>query len=594
MLSDRVGVQLHLRKEGTPYYDLPRVIAALKDLGAGHVRDSFNVGWPTQNAQIRQVADACGAKFTLTARMSDTVAGFVAGAQALGDAVTAVEGVNEWDNTGHPDWANELRAHQAALYAAVKAAMPNMPVLAPALADASKASILGPVPCDYGNAHAYPNGAPSSWLAAPHTAASSVSGGKPLVVTETGYTTALHDPDVVYHHPVTEVVAGGYMANLVTTHLDAGAQRVFVYELFDQGAGDTDVELGFGLLRNDGTPKPAYTALQTLLGRSPVTTTFDDALTIARTEYEAAVKAAHDADDQLAASEAQRVNERDVAAALVKDLRGQVAALTAKLAAVDPWQVLHTYDLTRDEGWQINTGARPSVDFSTGQKGMVNFGPDGLRLTAQPAGTKIASCDIIAKFVPLPTFRAIEMDLEFSGPLGPGLFPAPYWTKTIEGGGGEFDGVEQLGALAGTDMQWKMTAIALPATSPLIQIQKPLVPFFKAHDIDPTAKNTWRWEHTDGKVELLINGLSAATITRTEFDAAGPLKNGTPLWPAKPGRWDSQFQDAAKHNYVRHTWQVGPRGDGKPGGMGGTVPKDWAGSSFLISRMVAYVPKGVR
>lgn len=267
----RVGVQLHLRKEGTPYYDLPRVIAALKDLGVRHVRDSFNVGWPTQNAQIGQVAAECGVRFVLGARYSDTIDGFVAGAVALGDAVEAIEGVNEWDNTGRPGWAAELRAHQAALYAAVKAAMPGMPVLAPSLADASKASTLGPVPCDYGNAHAYPNGAPESWLAVPHAAARTVAGGKPLIVTETGYTNAASDPDVVYHHPVTEAAAGGFVPGLVTAHLTAGAERIYLYELFDQGAGDTDVEKSFGLLRNDGTPKPAYVALRQLLAPAVIT-----------------------------------------------------------------------------------------------------------------------------------------------------------------------------------------------------------------------------------------------------------------------------------------------------------------------------------
>jgi hypothetical protein len=271
-LSDSVGVQLHLRKEGTPYYDPARVIAALKDLGVGHVRDSLNVGWTTQNAQIKQVADECGVKFTLTARNSDPIDGFVAAVKALGSAVVAVEGVNEWDNTGRPGWADELRTHQTQLYAAVKAAMPNMPVLAPALADAAKASALGRVPCDFGNAHAYPNGAPASWLAVPHAAASTVSAGKPLVVTETGYTNSLQDPDTVYHHPVTEAVAGGYAVSLVNAHLAAGATRVFIYELFDQGSpSNTDVELGFGLLRNDGTPKPAYVALRQVLHEAVIT-----------------------------------------------------------------------------------------------------------------------------------------------------------------------------------------------------------------------------------------------------------------------------------------------------------------------------------
>jgi hypothetical protein len=287
------------------------------------------------------------------------------------------------------------------------------------------------------------------------------------------------------------------------------------------------------------------------------------------------------AQGDLAESEAERAADERNNDATVAGLEATIADLRAQLK---PWQPFHTYDLTRDEGWQINTGARPTVDSSTGQKAMVNFGPDGLRLSAQPAGTKIASCDVIAKFVPLPTYRAVEMDVQFSGPLGSGMFPAPYWTKTIENGGGEFDGVEYMGALAGTKddaYSWKMTAIGLPATTPLKQVQKPLKPFFAANNLDPTAKHTWRWEHTNGKVELLIDGASAATITRGDYDT----KYGV-------GAWDKQFENPAYHWYIRHTWQVGPRGDGKTGGMGGAVPAEWAGTSFLISRLVVEVPRG--
>jgi hypothetical protein len=260
-----VGVQLHLRKEGTPYYHLPRVIEALKDLGVSHVRDSFNVGWPTQNAQIRAVADACGVRFTLTARYSDNIDRFVAGVTALGHRVAAVEGVNEWDNTGRPDWVSELRAHQSKLYSAVKTALPSMAVLAPALANSGNVDDLGKVPCDYGNAHAYPNDDPTSWFDLPVKAASRVASGKPVVVTETGYTNALADTNTVYLQPVSEAVAGDHMVALVSDYLAAGARRVFIYELFNQGRDDTDVEQGFGLLRFDGTPKPAYVALQAQL-----------------------------------------------------------------------------------------------------------------------------------------------------------------------------------------------------------------------------------------------------------------------------------------------------------------------------------------
>lgn len=273
-----ISVQTHLRVAGTPYYEdgtPTRTIGALLDLGVGRVRDTFRVGWPTQNAQLGMLADQAHVQLTLTIQAADAIADFVSGVQALLAAhpgsVVAVEGVNEWDKQGG-DWANQLRTHQQSFYAAVKAAMPSMPVLAPALADPTKASTLGDLSayCDFGNAHAYPNGSPTDpWLATCIAGAATVSGAKPVIVTETGYTNALADPDTLYTHPVTEAVSGGYMGELVVDLLAQGAVWVGIYELIDQGPQGgptgTDVEQGFGLLRNDWSQKPAYVTLKNLM-----------------------------------------------------------------------------------------------------------------------------------------------------------------------------------------------------------------------------------------------------------------------------------------------------------------------------------------
>jgi hypothetical protein len=46
---------------------------------------------------------------------------------------------------------------------------------------------------------------------------------------------------------------------------NAGVERSFGYELIDQGTDKTDMEANFGLLRIDGSRKPAFTGLRDLI-----------------------------------------------------------------------------------------------------------------------------------------------------------------------------------------------------------------------------------------------------------------------------------------------------------------------------------------
>ena len=58
-----------------------------------------------------------------------------------------------------------------------------------------------------------------------------------------------------------------YMPRLFLTAFALGVRRTFVYELLDEkpDPGLTDPQQHFGLLRYDLSPKPAFTALKTLL-----------------------------------------------------------------------------------------------------------------------------------------------------------------------------------------------------------------------------------------------------------------------------------------------------------------------------------------
>jgi hypothetical protein len=86
-----------------------------------------------------------------------------------------------------------------------------------------------------------------------------------VVFTETGYHNALQATDG--QPPVSEAAAAIYIPRLLIAAFGAGVRRSFLYELVDEkpDPGLTEPEQHFGLLRNDLSPKPAFTALQTMV-----------------------------------------------------------------------------------------------------------------------------------------------------------------------------------------------------------------------------------------------------------------------------------------------------------------------------------------
>ena len=90
---------------------------------------------------------------------------------------------------------------------------------------------------------------------------------KPLVTTEAGYHNALNTTNG--HLPGARGRrAASTRPRLLLEHFLRGEERVYSYELIDEfdDPGTTNPEAHFGLLRRDLSPKPAYTAMKTLLG----------------------------------------------------------------------------------------------------------------------------------------------------------------------------------------------------------------------------------------------------------------------------------------------------------------------------------------
>ncbi len=274
-LADSFGVSLHLNYLDTPYHDTARVKQAIKSLGARHARTNLDMSVPESYPAMRDIASA-GIRFDLImgrpgswqtpARLVQTIA-----TEFPTGVVESLEGANEYNlDPTAVNWAAELLTHQRDLWQAANAnaATADLPVLAPALGMRTGFTQIGDMGqyADYGNAHLYPGGRQPSWGIDQMTQAeATVVPGKPVMYTETGYHNAMNTTSG--HRPTPESVEGSYAPRLLLEHYLRGTSRVYDYELVDQ-APDPDQanhEASFGLLRNDFSPKPAYSALKNLL-----------------------------------------------------------------------------------------------------------------------------------------------------------------------------------------------------------------------------------------------------------------------------------------------------------------------------------------
>ncbi len=83
--------------------------------------------------------------------------------------------------------------------------------------------------------------------------------GKPMAATETGYFTTKGEKGI------SEKVHGKYMPRLFLEYFRQGIPRTCSYELLDEWNQPENPEANYGLLRNNLSPKPAYTALKNLI-----------------------------------------------------------------------------------------------------------------------------------------------------------------------------------------------------------------------------------------------------------------------------------------------------------------------------------------
>jgi len=270
---DSIGVNTHTYYSNTKYYqDFGTITQRLKELGVRHVRENLVPNRSDQYKMLNALA-AQGIKSTLILgdprEGSQGLSKLVSIAAGMPGSIDALEGPNEWDLTAWgTNWMSTLAPYQAELWQKVKAtpSLAGIPVIGPSLGNTdSVASDLSGY-LEYGNLHSYPNAEPPEWNLSNHLKwATRMSASKPVMSTETGYHNALAYSGG--HRPISEAAEAVYLPRLFLEYYRRGIVRTFSYELLDEfpDSGKHEAESNFGLLRNDLSPKPAYTALQNLI-----------------------------------------------------------------------------------------------------------------------------------------------------------------------------------------------------------------------------------------------------------------------------------------------------------------------------------------
>ncbi|HSB55349.1 MAG TPA: hypothetical protein VLD58_13385 [Gemmatimonadales bacterium] len=275
-----IGINLHLSYFRTVYGTGWETIVKprLTALGVRHVRDAGTVeasdDWmQTVYGRMNELGSA-RIKFNLILKPAEGSTDYTRAdhldrlIQYAGASVESFEGLNEHDLSGRTNWVTEVRSFQKAIHAKLKsdARTAGLPLFGPAMAHPVNAPRVGDLSAymNYGALHPYPGGSrPLATVSTHISYGRSINGSRPLVVTETGYHTAQHwDGD---HPHIAEDAEARYVPRLYLDYFTAGFARTYLYELIDEGTSDTLREERFGLLRTDGTPKPAYASLRNLI-----------------------------------------------------------------------------------------------------------------------------------------------------------------------------------------------------------------------------------------------------------------------------------------------------------------------------------------
>lgn len=273
------------------------------------------------------------------------------------------------------------------------------------------------------------------------------------------------------------------------------------------------------------------------------------------------------------------VTNSDLSAA-VANLQAKIDGLSQRVAALESatpapapapaptntalptgYKLHKTFDFSRDEGWNYNTGVA-SNNLAYRRKAQVQFGkgPRGksVLITAEKAadGT-IYAADMPGRAFPYPNYHRVRMICE-TKPLHSGMWPAG-WARPMSGEG-EIDWYEWFGSTG-------------RAKGTLHETPYPSSSLGRVFNYtNPEGVHVFEFELKPGLASWWVDGNLQGTVSKSEFDT----KAGT-------GAWNNMFGNASKQWYPRLTFQVG-------GPYGGEVPSTWTKSEFYVHELSIFVP----
>ena len=277
---DSIGVNTHLFYDDSVYYQKYNEIIKPKllELGVRHIRDSGTHNLNGYLDRLKDLANQGIRSHLIFDPRNSTPQQAITLIKQLGPSVVeSIEGPNEYENSGDPNWIGTERVYVQQLYQAIKgdSTTASLPVSGPTLTSASAVNSVGDLSSfvDYGAMHNYYSGrnpGTSGWGDQGYGSigwnvqlAQKDTGGKSVISTETGYHNAVNSTSGNIGVP--EDVAGRYMPRLFLEQFNDGVPRTWCYEFIDSYNDSNDPDVNFGLLRNDGSEKPAYVALKNMI-----------------------------------------------------------------------------------------------------------------------------------------------------------------------------------------------------------------------------------------------------------------------------------------------------------------------------------------
>lgn len=273
-----IGINTHLGFDHTNYWlkwdeiALPR----LKEIGIKHIRDG-SIYVPKTEERVIELGKI-GVKLLLIATENEPQ-NLTSKLTKLTPYLSGVESYNEADlfyDTRPDIWVPFIKNNQKAIYNLVKTnpEYSHLPIVGLSLANLDNGKYIGDIShmVDYGNIHSYPTafhpinnwGYSMRWEEMVKKT-KIIFGDKPLIATETGY----HNYSQLNEGfaGVPENISAIYILHLLFKYFNKGIIRTYIYELLDTPphANLDEKEHQFGLIRQDGSAKPAFYALKNLI-----------------------------------------------------------------------------------------------------------------------------------------------------------------------------------------------------------------------------------------------------------------------------------------------------------------------------------------